>query len=325
VSESNLPLFQAMERIQVLELEQESLLLKGVIGISLGSQTNGVMPEREVNQEATKGAGDLYAQLEELNLEVSETYDIGLEAARQARDHAKLQEDADVYNKIIESLETIEATHVAFSDAIGSFLETLKSDTTIQVLMSGWKLTEEDGVLLKEELGTFVDHVRILVDHNVEEIGSVQSSAKTFIIIIIAIIFAIVAVLLIVVNNIVLKPLRRFTESMEVISTGDFSVDIPTKVLNRKDEIGTLATSLNHLKTNVAELLLKVKKASDSVATSSTSLAVVSEQSSYAMNEITDAMTQIADTSQEQTNQASTVVFRTNDLGEQIQESMNIY
>jgi len=39
------------------------------------------------------------------------------------------------------------------------------------------------------------------------------------------------------------------------------------------------------------------------------------------MNEITEAMSQIADTSQEQTNEASLVVNKTNDLGEQIQDS----
>lgn len=318
VSDTNLPLFQDLERIQVLELEQEGVLLKAVIGVSLQKQAGGAVPE------GTKSVIDnmnLDTQLGTLTSEVIASYETGLKAARQALDRAVIASDIEEYRMIVEHLESLEADHKVFSDDIASFLKAINEDPSFANLMLGQELIDVDGIVLKEDLGAFVDHVRVLVDNNVEEIGIVQSASRTLIIIIITIIFVIVAFLLYVINRIVLKPLNQFADSMEEISTGDFRVDIPTKMLDRKDEMGNLANSLNHLKTNVADLLLKVKKASESVATSSTSLADVSEQSSFAMNEITEAMAQIADTSQEQTDEASIVVNKTNDLGGQIQES----
>jgi len=316
LSEANLPLFQSMENLKVLELEQETIMLQSVVGVSLAN--SGSIPD------GIQMAVDLNDRLEAINTEVTEEYKNAKVYAQLAIDRAESignEDFIDEYNQIYHHLESLELMHVALNDGLFNITNDLRSNPSEALLMEGAKLIQEDAKILQDDLDSFVAHVNELVNDNVSGIHLVQNTANNVIVAITNILFVVAIVVLIIINRIVLRPLTKFRKEMEEISTGDFTVEIDPKLLKRKDEIGDVAIALNHLKDNVGELLHKVRNASESVASSSTSLAEVSEQSSYAMNEITEAMSQIADTSQEQTNEASLVVNKTNDLGEQIQDS----
>jgi len=312
VSEVNLPLFRSIEQIQIAELEQETFLLKNVIGVSMSDLVK--RSGEDVNV-------DIVGMIDGLNNSIKAEYSNALIHANTALDNSKFDFEKEEYETIVAHLESLEKTHNEFGQDLKDLLIELSANPTQEVLMQGLQLMNVDSVAIKDDLGTFVDHIGMLVDENVSEIHVVQEFSRNIIVAITSVIMLVVLVVLYLINRIVLKPLKRFSSTMEEISLGDFTVEIDEKVLSKEDEIGELANSLNHLKLNVSELLNTVKEASDSVASSSTAVAEVSEQSSYAMNEITEAMSQIADTSQEQTDQSSVVVIKTNDLGEQIQNS----
>lgn len=312
VSDVNLPLFRSMEQIQIFELEQETLLLKNVIGVTM----------RELVERSDETTNiDIVKTLDQLNDTIEDEYSNALLHANTALKNATMASEEEEYELIVTHLESLETTHNEFGQELKIFIIGLTENPTQEVLMQGLQLMNVDTVLIKDDLSSFVDHIGMLVDENVSEIHVVQDFSRNITVAIVSGILVIVLVVLYLINRIVLNPLKRFSSTMEEISRGDFTVEINEKVLLRHDEIGELAGSLNHLKLNVSELLNTVKEASDSVSSSSTVVAEVSEQSSYAMNEITEAMAQIADTSQEQTDQSSVVVVKTNDLGNQIQNS----
>jgi len=311
VEESNLPLFEEVGAIQVLALEQESVLLKSVVGHFMFSEAN---MEMDLD-------GMAMDELQALNQEVLDRYERGLEAANFALDRSVTKNDIDEYTTIVDHLEHLKETHIVFMDELEHYMTVMSTGMNPQALAQGRKLMEEDAKYLTDDLKTFVVHVRDLVGENVDEIAIVQQTASYFSFWGLAIIFVIAIIILVFFNHKMLKPLNLFTKKLQVISTGDFTIDLDQKMLDRPDEIGGLAKSVNELKVHISDLLITVKRASDSVASSSSSLAEVSEQSSYAMGEIAEAMSAIADTSQEQTNEAGLVVGKTNDLGQQIQQS----
>lgn len=310
--EANMPLFQAMDRIKILELQQEGVILKTVVSLSM---TDNMPADASQN---------LTDELKAFNNQVIAEYEAAKVFAQKAIERSeaiKAQHFIDEYNEIYDHLVSLENMHMKFNSDLEAFKESLADDPSPRLLMQGRKLIDEDAKVIKDDLETFVAHVEQLVNNNIEDIKAIQNFATTLIEGITLVIIVVVIVFLIGVNFMLIRPLRLFKSEMEEIATGDFTVDIDKKTLGRKDEIGDLARALEGLKTNVSDLLTRVKKASGSVAASSTSLAEVTEQSSYAMNEITEAMSQIADTSQEQTDEAAVVVVKTNDLGDQIQDS----
>ena len=316
LSKANLPLFQSMDNIKILEMEQESIMLKTVAGVAIAGQMG----------DQIKGAIDdnVEGEITLANENVIKEYEIAKVYAQEAINRSEKFGDRDIideYNMIYDHLVSLEKTHTEMNDSLADYITVIINNPNAQQLMRGREILDVDAVVIKDDLETFVAHVQQLVNDNVENIHQVQETSRNMIVGVITILSIIVIIIFVLVNKIVLKPLIEFRKEMEEISTGDFTVIIPEKLINRKDEIGDLAKALKALKVNISELLTKVKKASQSVATSSTSLADVTEQSSYAMNEITEAMTQIADTSQEQTDESATVVIKRNDLGEQIQDS----
>lgn len=314
LSEANLPLFHSMNNIKILELKQENIMLKSVIGMSM------------MNSGLVKDVGDMNVtnELKTTNAEVINEYELAKDYAQTALNRVKQFGSDEIikeYTTIYEHLEHLEEIHIELNNDMLTFTNNLMNDPSAELLMLGQKIVDEEAKIIKDDLDTFVDHVGKLVENNVDSISAVQKVATNYLTWIILVVILLVLGFLFIINKIVLGPLGRFRGTMENISTGDFTVSIPQRTLERKDEIGDLARALNDLKDSVSDLLNKVKNASDSVAKSSTTLADVSEQSSYAMNEITEAMSQIADTSQEQTDEASIVVVKTNDLGKQIVES----
>lgn len=314
VKESNLPLFEDVGAIQVLALEQEGTLMKAVAEHLLMEQMN-----------INANPSDLLIELEEINSAIDGHYTSALKSANTGLDRAIIKGDIEEYESIVSHLEDLQDMHMTFTNNLNGFMDKLVNGSSASALGSalkdGKQLMDEDAIKLTDDLKDFVDHVRDLAGDNVEEIATVQDFAGRLNFFGISFILILSIGILASIQIQLLRPLRIFTKKLGVISTGDFRTDIDEKLIKRKDEIGDLATSVNYLKTHISDLLSIVKKASDSVSASSTSLAEVSEQSSYAMGEIAEAMSTIADTSQEQTNEVMVVVNKTNDLGDQIQKS----
>lgn len=334
IADINMPLLKSVQEIQVLQLEQDQISSMMLIS----SMMTGMRPENGVggpqdiedqSEDATATNGDLVAdrgkdfvtEYNDLMVLIDSQYEIAVEKVNTAIEGSIKGIDQADYEIIASSIEALKEQHSALNVSILTLFSGMTDNEDSTAMMEAQQLLEEDSTNMKLAISLVADDIEELTTNNINMIKTAQKLFSNIIIFLLSIIFIITLGTLYGLNRSMLKPIQQFRDKMDEISTGDFTVDLGEKTLKRKDEIGSLAISLQHLKGNVSELLIKVREASNSVADSSTSLAEVSEQSSFAMNEITIAMAKISDTSQEQSNQSILVVNKTNDLGHQIQES----
>ncbi len=110
---------------------------------------------------------------------------------------------------------------------------------------------------------------------NIDKIIATQSDITTqnfnkakmlmFIILAIDLILAIAATF--VVAQEIMKGLNTAIDHMKVIATGDFSVKLPEKYINRKDDFGELATSMETMKSSIKTLIERIQSESKSICT----------------------------------------------------------
>lgn len=316
VSKNNLPLFEALEQIQVLELEQEEYLLKfmlaNVEAYELGSKDNGAK------------VAYIEETFNETIVKMDEAYAIAHEAAGNALAGATTEKDIDEYTEIVAHLKEVDERHHAMDKDILALFDRYSGGYSDVMLLEGSAILEGEAMVIHKDLADFVDEVKHLVNGNVALIESYQNFSQSVLLTVVTIIAVVVLVGIILLNLVLIRPIGQFKAGLNIIASGDFSKETENKLKRRSDEIGDLAEALEALRLNVAKLLGVVKSTADSVADSSGSLAEISEQSTFAMNEIANVMSQIAGSSQAQAKQASNVAEKTTDLGEKIQSSEDL-
>jgi methyl-accepting chemotaxis protein len=107
----------------------------------------------------------------------------------------------------------------------------------------------------------------------------------------IAQILSVLCVILVLVGSIVaslhfivLKPMKECLHFAQRMSGGDFSGKLD---IGRKDEIGTLAGALNHMSTNLGQVLAKISEGMKSLAASSAKLLATAQKLSSGSEELT--------------------------------------
>ncbi|KOA18414.1 methyl-accepting chemotaxis protein McpB [Clostridium homopropionicum DSM 5847] len=84
-------------------------------------------------------------------------------------------------------------------------------------------------------------------------------------IIIISIVILFITIILITFSTkFITTPIKKSSKYLEIIAEGDFTVDIDSKYLKRKDEIGTITNSINNMKNSLKNLVGSI--ANESVA-----------------------------------------------------------
>jgi methyl-accepting chemotaxis protein len=61
------------------------------------------------------------------------------------------------------------------------------------------------------------------------------------------------------------KPIIKLSEYLETIAEGDFTLNVDTKYLSRKDEIGTITKGINNMKNSLKHLINSIKNESTSI------------------------------------------------------------
>ncbi len=332
VNDLTFPLYDSIVSIEKLALEEDSEFLKSVVGsFMMATMDMGDMPLDDLGDDNLSEVGSqenseltdeefVKEEVDYLTL-VQGQYDFAISLAQTGLESSKLEEDTSFYQSILTELESLKDKHLAYISALTELQEDGVDTSDQTVLDTSRQIMENDAAELKEDLSEFVATIQEHISSKTAEMVEVQSLASMISTWGLLVVLVITVSIMLIINNHILKPIKLITNHLEIFSTGDFKVELNQKLIARKDEIGDLSKSMEHLKSNIGKLLGTVKEASDSVAVSSASLAEVTEQSSFAMNEITEAMASIADTSQEQTEDATMVVEKTNVLGSQIQES----
>lgn len=88
------------------------------------------------------------------------------------------------------------------------------------------------------------------------------------------------------------KPLQLLTKQVQLVSSGH--LDVNELRISNRDEIGTLASSVNQMTANLREMIGQVSITSEQVAATSQELSASSEETSLAAEEISTAIQEIS-------------------------------
>lgn len=116
-------------------------------------------------------------------------------------------------------------------------------------------------------------------------------------------------------GNIIAKPISRMEAAVKKIAEGDLSVE--TIHVKNKDEIGSLAVSVNAMTASLRTLISSIIESSETISASSEELTATSQQSATASEEVAKTITEIAqgaNTQAEDTEKAATNVIAIGDM-----------
>ena len=130
------------------------------------------------------------------------------------------------------------------------------------------------------------------------------------------IVFLILSAMLFVTSNGAIAMITALNKHFEVLSSGDFSREVPNKVLDKKDEFGGMARAVERMQHAVSDMIKSVNQKSEQVASASEMLMSTSEQASTAAEEVTKAINEIATGASEQAKDTVASSDRVSQMGE---------
>ncbi|OKL35633.1 methyl-accepting chemotaxis protein [Domibacillus mangrovi] len=149
--------------------------------------------------------------------------------------------------------------------------------------------------------------------------GAKEMTKTILLISVIVLIFTLL--LNILISKRITTPIIKSAESLKIIASGDFSQEIDTKYLSRKDEIGTISNSIRDMRNSLKQLVEEIIIVSNNVTSES------EELTQYA-DAVTTGSQQIATTMDELANGAEIQAHSSSSLNEKMiqfsQEIMHI-
>ena len=123
---------------------------------------------------------------------------------------------------------------------------------------------------------------------------------------------AVLIVLGMLASSVAGKKMKAVAEEIQILSSGDISRKIPDELLNRKDEIGIIAESVDNFAGRLRDIMGTSKKLSGNVYHSGDELTNSSQMASEASNQVTSA---VDDISKGAVSQAESVQSSANNVG----------
>lgn len=120
----------------------------------------------------------------------------------------------------------------------------------------------------------------------------------------------------------IIKPLEMMKEYLKSIASGDFTIEVDSKFLNRKDEFGEIAKASKDMCNSLRGMILNISEKSKEVGASSQELAATSEEMSASSQELASTMQHVADGA---AKQAQDIVEIVNSLSELSNNIENVY
>jgi len=125
-------------------------------------------------------------------------------------------------------------------------------------------------------------------------------------------------IILLLISRSITVPLNKVVVHTKELAEYDLTNQIDQKYLGRKDEIGSIAKSLQFAIANLRELLGNVAMTSDDVSASANELSATSEQSSSSAEEVTITINDIAKGATDQAETTTSGVIKLNGLSDLI-------
>ena len=120
------------------------------------------------------------------------------------------------------------------------------------------------------------------------------------------------------------RPLRKILELIQIIATGNFAVDIPGQLTQKKDEAGKLALAVSAMAKDLSELILKLSSISETVKSSSENAFSVSDETKIASEEVTRAIDEIAVSINEQVESSHQILQASHQLTSIVEDTHRI-
>lgn len=152
-----------------------------------------------------------------------------------------------------------------------------------------------------------------------DTLSAINKSIKS-IALIAGISFTVIAALLIIIIGSVVRTITLTKICLTSIASGDFSIDVPVKLLKRKDEFKEVAGAVYEMKTSVGKMIKDVSVSSGHVLSSSEKLKETSRHTSYSAEQIANTITEIAKGAHDQANDTELGANHMNNFGELIEQ-----
>ncbi len=119
------------------------------------------------------------------------------------------------------------------------------------------------------------------------------------------------------------KAMKSVAHSVDVLASGDLSVRVEEKHINRNDELGIIADNVNELATKLREIMGNAKNLSDNVSHSGDELSDSSQHAANASALVTNAVDDISKGAVSQAESVQDSVGNVNHIGEDIDTISN--
>ncbi|MCT4618083.1 MAG: methyl-accepting chemotaxis protein [Marinisporobacter sp.] len=106
-------------------------------------------------------------------------------------------------------------------------------------------------------------------------------------------------------SNQILKTIRKMKALLNSFSTGDFTEEIPTEILNKTDEFGDMSRALDTMKNDIKKIIKNIGVSSEQVATSSEELTSTTKQVVIAADEVARTIEEIAEGASDQAKETT--------------------
>ena len=162
----------------------------------------------------------------------------------------------------------------------------------------------------------------VVEEQKSEILSAINASRNVFLVdIILAVILG--AVITFFVSNNIAKPIIAVTKDIVKQSELDFSIGKESKTdiyKKRKDEIGNMVKSLQMMKDNVRDFIVKTSDSAQQVAATSQELTATTEQTAIAAEEVSRSIQDIAQGASEQAKDTETTAGSVEEMGEMLDQ-----
>jgi methyl-accepting chemotaxis protein len=213
------------------------------------------------------------------------------EKAGKTAHFEEIQSNRGEYKKIMDDLKSKAKTEegkqllAGIEDALASGRDT--NNKVIELGMEG--KTAEATTLFNEKSKQVTDTIMTSMDKFIEwrqaQIASLEVRIRALVKMLITVmtIFGFLAVaaatlIAVIISRGITQPIEQATSQLNEIAKGNFSLLVEEESLNRKDEFGIVAKSIDNLNTNIGKMIRDVSQGVTTLASASTELSAISSQ-----------------------------------------------
>ena len=153
--------------------------------------------------------------------------------------------------------------------------------------------------------GVWIDYIDAQVAKEEARSNDTLNTTIIHTLIVIVILEILITVVAMYLSNRLIVPIKKITEILGVLSTGDFRINKNSeeeqrKYTSRDDELGVMARAVVTLRKNINDMMQQVVNSAQQVAAASEQLTASADQSTTAINQVADSIVNVASACTEQ-------------------------